>query len=224
MNLSERAIRYLKTRKRDKLFIVSETETREYLNSQGIISDEFIRFQVNYSGYELTIQNDPGKSFYCKLFSTKQIQKNEKLELLKVGDRLLEHCGDYSTAQFTYFLTNKGELCTLDDNDLPNILYNSFDTFVEAYALQNRISNLDQNPYYFEVLKASDLNLFMKQRFKVLEECTDSYNQWWTDEHLFAVKGVWFDRPEFYFHVYGTSQLLCNNMINELKMQEILKG
>lgn len=224
MNLSDRAISYLKTQKRDKLFTVSETEIREYLKNQGINSDELIHFQVNYSGYELTIQNAPGKSFAFNLFSKKQIQKNEKLELIKAGDRLLEYCGDHATAQFTFFLTNKGELCTLGADDLPNILYSSFATLVEAYALQNQISNLEQNPYYFEVVKPSDLNLFMGQRFKVLEECTDSFNQWWTDEKIFAVKGVWLDRPEFYFHVYGISEQLCNDLIHELKIRGILKG
>ncbi|NOS93261.1 MAG: hypothetical protein HOP30_15180 [Cyclobacteriaceae bacterium] len=178
---------------------------------------------MDYSGYQLTIQNDPGNSFSCKLFSTKQIQKNEKVELIKAGDRLLECCGNHATAQITFFLTNKGELCTLDDDDLPNILHSSFDKFVEAYALRNHISHLERNPYYFEVAKPSDLNLFMDERFKVLEECTDSYNRWWTDEQLFAVKGVWLDRPEFYFHVYGKTPRLCSDLINDLKMQGILK-
>lgn len=83
----------------------------------------------------------------------KRIQKNETLEIISAGDRIVESCGEHKTAQFGFFLTDKGELCTLNDKDMPNVLHSSFDKFVEVYAFRNEISHLDSNPYYFEVLK-----------------------------------------------------------------------
>jgi hypothetical protein len=224
MSLSERARQYIKTLKRDDQFISSEEETRDYLTSQGIAPfDQFLKYQAAYSGYELTINNDPGNSFSFRLFSKKQIQRNEDVDLIKAGDRLVLNCGDHRTAQFNFFLTDRGELCTLNDDDSPNVLYSSFDLFVEEYALRNQISHWDCNPYYFEVLKPADLTELMGQKFKVIEECSDSLTNWWKDDQVVAVKGVWLDQPKFYFHVYGTQRQLCDELIEYLKKQGILK-
>lgn len=224
MSLSERARQYLAILNRDDQFASSEEETREYLTRQEIVLyEQFVKYQATYSGYELTIGNDSGQSFLCRLFSKKQIRKNEKLYVLNAGDRLVQDCGDHKTAQFNFFLTDRGEFCTLDDADLPNVLHSCFDKFVEEYAFRNEISHWDNNPYYFEVLNSEDLKVFMGNRFKIIEECSDSFVTWWTNDQLVAVKGVWLDRPEFYFHVYGTTRQLCDELIAELKRENILK-
>jgi hypothetical protein len=224
MGLSERARQYLNTLKRDNRFVSDELETRDYLIAQGIEPyEQFLRYQVAYSGYELTIQNDPGHGFSCRLLSKSQIQKNTKLDVTKIGDTLIQDCGVHKTAQFNFFLTDRGELCTLNNDDLPNVLNSSFDKFVEKYALINHISHWARNPYYFEVLRPEELNLVMGERFNDIEECTDSFEHWWTDGRIVAVRGAWLDRPECYFHIYGVQRQLCDNIIEDLKALAILK-
>ncbi|WP_378187514.1 hypothetical protein ACE939_04110 [Aquimarina sp. W85] len=224
MNISERAQKYLQTLKRDSNFVSDEKETKEYLFSQNIeTTDEFLKFQVQYSGYELTIDNDCGNSFSASLFSKTQIKKNLKLEIEKAGDRYIEVCGDHKTAQFTFFLTHKGEFCTLDDDDLPNILHSSFDKLVEEYALRNEISDWDSNPYYHEIKDINRLERLMNDNFDVIEECSDEYSTWWRKDSLIAVKGVWLDRPEFYFRIYGKNEDECYDFIEELSDKNIIK-
>lgn len=224
MNLSERASRYLKSLTRDTKWTADEEETKLYLRGQHLNSiDEFLRFQVDYSGYELTIKNHPKESFRTSLFSKEQICKNEKLELEKVGDRFLEICGDHKTAQFSFFITDKGEICTLDNDDLVNVVYSSFDKMLEVYALRNEIYNWASNPHYFEIQKTDELVEFMNKAFQLIVECSDSYSTWWQNESLIAVKAVWLDRAESYFHVYGKKENDCHNLIQELQRIEILK-
>jgi hypothetical protein len=224
MNLSKRASQYLDTLKRNEQWTSNKKETIDYLTRNGISHfDEFLRYQINYSGYELTIKNNPGQTFSCQLFSEKQIRKQEELKIEKAGDKWVEVCGNHNTAQFTFFLTNKGELCTLDDEDIPNILHSSFDKFVEEYALRNEIFDWKTNPYYFEVLDPNNLNVFLDKEFKVIEECSDLFSTWWSNEELIAVKGVWLDRPEFYFHVYGKQQQSCDRLIEQIAKVGIIK-
>ncbi|CAM3936758.1 MULTISPECIES: hypothetical protein [Flavobacterium] len=224
MNISERALKYLKTLKRDSNFVSREEETKEYLSKQNIErADEFLKFQIQYSGYELTINNDSGNSFSASLFSKNQIQGNLKLEIEKAGDRFIEICGDHKTAQFTFYLTDKGEFCTLDDDDLPNILHTSFDKLIEEYALRNEISDWASNPYYHEIKNIDRLESIMNADFEIIEECSDEYSTWWKKDNLIAVKGIWLDRPEFYFHIYGKNKGECYDFIEGLKDDNILK-
>lgn len=224
MNLSERASKYLKSLTRDVKWSSDENQTKAYLEGQNISSyDGFLRFQTLYSGYELTIKDDPGHSFSASLFSQKQIGKNETLEIEKAGDRLVEVCGEHKTAQFTFFITDRGEICTLDDDDLPNILHSSFDKMLEEYALRNEIYNWDSNPYYFEVKNFQDLTSAMNNEFQMIDECSDDYSTWWKNDNLIAVKGIWLDRTEAYFHVYGKERNQCDDLIERLKNNGTLK-
>lgn len=223
MNLSNRALNYIKSLTRDESWTSGELETKEYLLRQKIDSfSGFLRFQLDYSGYELTIKNEPGQAFSLYLFSDKQILNNESLEIEKVGDRLIEICGDHKTAQFTFYITDKGEFCTLDNNDLPNILHSSFDKLIEEYALRNEIYDWDSNPYYYEIMNPIKLEEFMND-FEIIPECSDNYSTWWKRNDLIAVKGVWFDRPEFYFHIYGKDRNECDLLIKDLQRNDIIK-
>ena len=224
MTISERAQKYLQTLKRDSDFVSQEEETKEYLSRQDIeTTAEFLKFQMQYSGYELTINNDSGNSFSASLFSKNQIQRHLKLEIETAGDRSIEICGDHKTAQFTFYLTDKGEFCTLDDTNLPNILHSSFDKLIEEYALRNEISDWASTPYYHEIKNIDKLERVMHVDFEVIEECSDEYSTWWKKDNLIAVKGVWLDRPEFYFRIYGKKKSECNDFIEELIDNNILK-
>ena len=224
MNLSERASKYLNSLTRDVKWSSDEDQTKAYLEGQNISSyDGFLRYQTLYSGYELTIKDDPGHSFSAALFSQEQIRKNENLEIEEARDRFVEVCGSHKTAQFTFFISDRGEICTLDDDDLPNILHSSFDKMLEEYALRNEIYNWDSNPHYFEVKNLEELTIMMNIEFQIIEECSDGYSTWWRNEDLIAVKGIWLDRPESYFHVYGKNRNECDDLIERLKTKGILK-
>lgn len=223
MNLSERALKYLNSLTREVNWTSNVDETRAYLINQNINPlDEFLRYQEFYSGYVLTIKDKPGGSFSAGLFSSQQIQKNEPLEVEKIGERTLEICGAHSTAQFAFFITDKGEICTLDKNDVPNVIYSSFDKMVEEYALRNEIHHWDSNPHYFNVMNLKALEYLMNDEFQIIKECSDEYSTWWKNDDVIAVKGIWLDRPESYFHVYGVNRNICDNLINRLKKEEIL--
>lgn len=224
MDLSERALKYLNSLSRDKNWTSNEDETRVYLLNQNISPiNNFIRYQTLYSGYELTIKDDYGHSFSAHLFSVEQIRNNKKLELEKVGDRLIEVCGQHRTAQFTFYITDKGEICTFEDEDSPNILHSSFDKMLEEYALRNEIYNWESNPHYYNVSKVDELFDSMNFDFEIIRECSDSYSTWWKNENLIAVKGIWLDRADSYFHVYGMNRNECDILIERLKAIEILK-
>jgi hypothetical protein len=224
MKLSERASKYLNSLTRDMNWTSNGDETKTYLINQNINpTDVFLRYQTLYSGYELTIKDDPGHSFSASLFSSKQIRKNETLDIEKAGDRLVEICGSHITAQFTFFITDRGEICTLDDDDLPNILHSSFDKMLEEYALRNEIYNWDCSPYYFEIKSLDDLINSMNSEFQIIKECSDEYSTWWRNKDLIAVKGIWLDRPDSYFHVYGKNRNECDDLIETLKTKGTLK-
>lgn len=79
MNLSEQEKKYIETLQRDDQWTSSEVATRDYLTNQGVVNlDEFLKFQILYSGYELTIMNDPYNSFSCQLFSKKEFKKTRR--------------------------------------------------------------------------------------------------------------------------------------------------
>ena len=224
MNLSERASKYLNSLTRDVKWSSDKDETRAYLEGQNISSYKgFLRYQTLFSGYELTIKDDSGHSFSASLFSQEQIRKNKSLEIEKAGDRYVEVCGYHKTAPFTFFITDRGEICTLDDDDLPNILHSSFDKMLEEYALRNEIHNWASNPYYFKVKNLEDLTITINSEFQKISECSDQYSTWWKNDNLIAVKGVWLDRPEAYFHVYGKERIQCDDLIERLKTKGILK-
>ena len=63
----------------------------------------------------------------------------------------------------------------------------------------------------------------MNDNFDFIEECSDKYSTWWRKENSIAVKGVWLDRPEFYFRIYGKNEDECYDFIEELTVNNILK-
>lgn len=194
-----------------------------YLQGQGVRRlEHFLRFQIEYSGYELTIKEKAGHTFNAHLFSEDQITQALPSNIELVGDRFLEICGDHKSAPFQFYLTHKGEVCTLDYDDLPNILHSSFDIFVEQYAVENEISNWDSNPYYFNVKSPDELQVAMTQ-YDIIQECSDEYNTWWHNGNIIANTGIWLDKATHAFHVYGRERAVCDRLVEHLKYQGILE-
>jgi hypothetical protein len=224
MELSERAKYYLLKIKKDFNWSADKDETKRYLEKQNFIpTEEILKFQANYSGLELKTNGNKRDKFSAYLFSKSQIANNEPLEIEKVNEKFIFICGDHETAQFRFWLTDKGEICTVDDDDTLNILYSSFDKKIEEYALKNEIQNWKQNPYYFEIQSQKELTSLMNSEFEIISECSDNYATWWKNENLIIANGVWLDRPERYFHVYGKEEKMCNQLVERLQKTNILK-
>jgi hypothetical protein len=223
MSLSNRAIEYLGTLKRDTNYITDKSDTEQYLINNNITPyDEFLRFQTLYSGYQLTIKDDPYNTFFASLFTREQIKTNNTLDIELAGDRFVEVCGEHKTAQFTFFITDRGEICTLDDDDSPNIIYSSFGKLIEDYAFKNEISCMYSDPYYYNLKKEQELTELINKEFEIVEECSDNYNMWWQNSYLIANKGMFLDGDEAYFHLYGINRTYCDKFIEQLKSKKIL--
>src|SRR5690349_24295119 len=114
--LSERVQKYLASLTRDRDWTSERETTKQYLSDSGIHNpNALVDFQINYSGYTLTKRNKPGDSFTARLLSQKQIESKDKLDYLELDNQLLIGCGDHKTAQFNFYLTHNGQLCTIDD-------------------------------------------------------------------------------------------------------------
>lgn len=224
MNLSSRAEQYIQLLKHAWSWRTSSDSTRRYLQKLGIEpTPELISFQVNYSGLILTIKNNSEATFKVTLFSKQDILLNINQDFYQVDNRYIFDCGSHSTAQFNFFITDQGELCTWEEDNTFNILYESFDTFIEQYALLNEIAHWQQNPAYYEVLDIQELESIMRRDFNLISECSDQYNSWWTNDKLIVAKGVWLDRPAFYVHVYGRKQLDCDILVEKFRSAGVVK-
>ncbi len=223
MELSKRAKNYLLNIQKDFKWSTTEAETKNYLERQSFTpTDELLKFQTNYSGLELKTSSIKRDKFSASLFSKSQIINNEPLELEKVADKYIFICGEHETAQFKFWITDSGEICTINDDDTLNILHSSFDKKIEEYALKNEICDWGENPYYFEIQNQKELTLIMNSEFEIITECSDEYSTWWKNENLIIANGVWLDRPERYFHVYGKDEKICTELVVRLKEAKIL--
>lgn len=223
MNLSTRAIKYLSKLERDENWITGKEETRSYLVTQKIYpSDSILDFQSNYSGLEF-IDGNRGEWFKTYLFSKEQVQTNQPIEFEKIDDTYVFICGEHETAQFEFYLTAQGEFCTIDHNDALNIIHSSFDKKVEIHALQNEIKTWVENPSYFEIQDIDILESILSKEFEIISECSDKYSSWWGNENLIIELGVWLDRSDNYFHIYGKEEKVCDELIELLRMKNTLK-
>ena len=114
MELSERAKNYLLKIKKDFNWSADKDETKRYLEKQNFIpTEEILKFQANYSGLELKTNSNKRDKFSAYLFSKSQIVNNEPLEIEKVNEKFIFICGDHETAQFRFWLTDKGQILSL---------------------------------------------------------------------------------------------------------------
>ncbi|WP_238388140.1 hypothetical protein [Hymenobacter sediminis] len=99
--------------KQDKSWLITTEVLSRYLLKQGVKpTSALLSFQENYSGLILTIQNNKGATFKANLFSSLDIVFNRDEDVSKVGGRYIFECGEHSTAQFNFYITDKGEVCT----------------------------------------------------------------------------------------------------------------
>ena len=225
MKLSERATNYFRKLKRREEYALSREKTVEYCRKQDFpLTDVLLDVQTNFSGYKLTIRNDDGHGFLLCLFGKFDFDENREIEYYYFGETYVVDFGAHDTAQFHFFITNSGELCTLgqDDGDTPNIICSSIETYIEQYAIKDELAAKARNPYYYKVLNNDALSKLFEEDFTRIVECSDKYSEWVTNGELTIEKGTLLGKPEFYFHVYGQTRELCDNLVNELKHSKII--
>ncbi|CAN5627975.1 hypothetical protein BH11BAC3_BH11BAC3_34440 [soil metagenome] len=225
MTLTERASKYLNTLQRNSEFYLDRETTIEYCNKKKlIVSENLLDIQVHFSGYKLTIKNDIGNGFLLKLFSKADVKNNREIEVYHFDKTYVVDFGEHDTAQFRFFITNSGELCTLghQDKDTPNIICSSIEKFVEQYALQDELALQTKNLYYHTITNAEELIKLLERDFTKIEECSDKYSQWFTNGQLTVDKGTWLDRPEFYLHIYGRKKENCDKFVENLRHYKII--
>ena len=225
MTLTERARKYFSRLERNGEFCLDRETTAKYCNLHNFpLNENLLDIQVNFSGYKLTILNDKGHGFLLRLFSKADVKNNSEIEVYYFDKTYVVDFGEHDAAQFNFYITNLGELCTLGhhDGDIPNIVCSSIEKFVEQYALKDELAFQTKNPYYHDILNMEELTKLLERDFAKIKECSDKYSQWFTNGQLTIDKGTWLDRPEFYLHVYGQEKESCDKFIDELKQHKIL--
>ena len=225
MKLTERATKYFSKLTRIDEFYLDREKTIDYCRKQNFpLTETLLEVQTNFSGYKLTVTNDSGHGFLLRLFAKYDFNENREIEFYYFGETYLVDFGVHDTAQFHFYITSLGELCTLGhhEGDTPNIVCSSIETFIEQYALQDELALQTKNPYYYDILNNAELSKLLEQEFAKIGECSDKYSQWYTNGQLTIDRGTWLDRPEFYFHVYGQNKESCDNFVEHLKHSKII--
>jgi len=223
--LSSRAQQYLNAQRRLAEWNPSPADVIAYCRrQQPALNEELIRVQLDYAGYQLTIRRKFGNTFLLSFISKQEVVKNLPLDFIETEEGYLLDFGQHATAQFNFFITNLGELCTLDntDEDKHNIICSSVEKFIEQYALQNELATAFEDPYYYTVKNADHLDKLLYQEFVRLPECSDDYSHWCSDGLLTIVKGTWIDKPTFYLHVYSVSKEACTHFVERLKAEMLI--
>jgi hypothetical protein len=221
MRFSNKAYKYLNKLSRDKNLTVSDKQdVIDYLKNQSILPfDKIVEFQTDFSGLELTITNKPKSTFQASLFSKEDILQNNPINTVEVEGKLYFYCGDHTTAQFPFVIGENGQICTYNQKDKTvNIISSSFDKFIETYAFKDLIGQNKkyEHPFCYDLNNHSSFEELSKRFFRH-DKSSDEYSQWFSDGKLIILKGTWYDRPDFYIHIYGEDGEQCESFLQHLK-------
>ncbi|PXY47096.1 hypothetical protein [Flavobacterium hydrophilum] len=226
MRFSNKASKYLAKLKRNNEFIVSREKLVDYFKRHNIPEfEKIIEFQIDFSGLELTIKNKNSSKFNAFLISKENISKNEEIEYLIVNNKYYFFCGDHETAQFWFVISESGEICTYDNNDeTVNIIYSSFEKFIESYAFIDLINQNKKYEYpgYFSLIENNHFDELTKNYF-IHNSSNDEFNKWISTENLIINIGIWLHEHSFYIHIYGETKSECEKFIEVLKEEKIIK-
>ena len=226
MKFSNRASKYVdKLNRNNDYTCLDKEQVLNYFKRQSVpIFQKVIDFQVDYSGLELTVFKKPLSIFHARLFTAAEIRTNVAIDFLQINGRYYFNCGNHKTAQFWFGISQDGEICTLgDEEDSVNIIYSSFEKFIEAYAFENQLSEnnkYEQPPYYNLLDKSAFDRLTLNCLFYTT--ANDNYNTWMSIDELIIHQGIWLDRTASYIHIYGNNKQQCNTYIQTLKDKDIV--
>jgi hypothetical protein len=226
MRLSDRVYKYLNKLSRDSQFAFSDHEKLvAYMKNQQIEPYEsIINFQIEFSGFELTITNHPGSSFYTHLFSNKDILEQLPIDSIEIDNERYFFFGHHATAQFWFVLGAQGQICTYDNtSETVNTISSCFEKFIEDYALEDFFEQTGRYryPFHHDII---DLAAFdeIANGLLYLPEHSDDYNQWFAFDNLFVRKRSWFDRAGFSISLFCDTEIQCNDFIDFLRSRGVI--
>ena len=109
MKFSNRAYRYFDSLKRNEDCIsVHRNIVENYFTKKEIpIFEKIIDFQIEYSGFELTISKKESSTFTARLFSNQDIELNSDIDFININDEYYFYCGEHLTGQFWFVIKTK---------------------------------------------------------------------------------------------------------------------
>ena len=220
---SVRAEKYIaKLKKLNKWSCDKETVTKYFENQEFPIFKPLVRFQVRYSGLELSIENNKAEEFSLRLFSKKGIEMNESLDYFEENGDYWFDCGYHARAQFNFYINQIGEICAESGGNM-NIIHSSIEMMIEKYALLDSLSKLHEDSYYYNIQNVDKFNTFMAQeKFRLIKDCCDKYLKCFTNESMTIIQGTWLDNPDFYLHIYSKNKAGATQLVERLKKEKIL--
>ncbi len=177
--LSQRAKQYLQKQERNTDYIIDSDELVEAFLKQDIdFSDEVYDAQMKYSGYLLSIIGDDCNDFYFYLIDsvTKPIDCVEE-----GGTSYFYISRAHRTAQFSFYLSNKGAIVTLgpETDGQVVIVYKSVKSMIEDYAYRNEISQQGFEHGGYHPIKDEDkLIKYLKNNALIVDSNTDNLNHY----------------------------------------------
>ncbi|KRD62882.1 hypothetical protein ASE40_03580 [Flavobacterium sp. Root935] len=225
MKLSNNADRYFSKLKRNEEFVINADDLIKYFEVHNIPKfEKIIEFQLKFSGIELKIENDESSNFNAFLVSKTDIKNNNEIEYLIIENTYYFFCGDHQTAQFWFVISDKGEICTYNNNnETVNILYTSFEKFIENYAFIDLVKQNKkyEHPGYYNLLDFTRFDELVKS-FTIYDSSNDKFNKWISNGSLVINKGLWLHEHSFYIHIYGKNKEECDIFLKLLKIEKII--
>lgn len=172
--LSQRAEQYLSKQERNCKFIFTEDEVVEFFMVNEIdFSDAIFDAQTRYSGYTFSIIEERGEDFSFFLLHSLKTKLDCEIE---DGQLYLPIHYAHRTAQFSFYISSKGEIVTLGfetDNKII-LVYKSVESLIEDYAFRNELSKQGfQNGAYYRVDNKDTILKYLKLNFEEIDSNTD---------------------------------------------------
>jgi len=220
---STRAEKYITKLKKSKEWTCDKETVIEYFESQEFsVFKPLVRFQVRYSGLELSIDDNEEEMFSLRLFSNEEIKDKEPLDYFEENGNYWFDCGIHARAQFNFYINQIGEVCAESGGDI-NIIYSSIEMMIEKYALIDSLSNWHKDVYYYNIQNVEKFNtLVVQEKFRPIQECCDEYLKCITNGSVTIIQGTWLDKPEFYLHIYSDNEVKTKQFVERLKKEKIL--
>ena len=225
MKLSPRAFAYLNSLGRNSDWVTNEKETRDYLkNVCDSNSDQLLSTQLNFSGYELRINNFRKSSFEIHFISKYHIEKHKKIYSERIKNEVIFSFKNDNGLD-NYFITNTGKICTKDEDHV-RVIHFTFDkieTKIEQYALLNEF-------FYFETVHFLNLHVIDYEKLKnelsdfdLIPECSDSLNFCCKNHQAIFLTSPWHGSSGHYLTIYAIDKSFGQKTLSRLKKKNLIK-
>ncbi len=130
--LSKRAEKYLSGLFRDMKWCCDKDNAVKYMESNSMpVSKPVVRYQVDYSGYDLVVKGDEDETFYMRLFSRDAMSKGKFIEVFESDGGIMIDCGYHQTAQYNFLINENGEIIAESGKD-SFVLHSSAEAMIES--------------------------------------------------------------------------------------------